>query len=50
MKFIVASCLEEEGMLQEAFDMFQSLKNNYTYPALLKMKIEGIEKRIKKKR
>ncbi len=50
MKFVVASCLEEEGMLQEAFDMFQSLKNNYTYPALLKMKIEGIEKRIKKKR
>lgn len=50
MKFVVASCLEEEGMLKEAFDMFLSLKDNYIYPALLKMKIEGIEKRIKKKR
>jgi len=50
MKFVVASCLEEEGMLQEAFDMFQALTDNYTYPALLKMKIEGIEKRIKRKR
>ncbi len=50
MKFVVASCLEEEGMLQEAFDMFQALNDNYTYPALLKMKIEGIEKRIKRKR
>ena len=50
MTFIVASCLENEGMLQEALDRFQSLQNNYIYPSLLKMKVEGIEKRIKKKR
>ena len=50
MKFVVASCLEEEGMLQEAFDMFASLEDNYTYPALLQIKLEGIEKRIRKKK
>ncbi|KMP10845.1 hypothetical protein UR09_05060 [Candidatus Nitromaritima sp. SCGC AAA799-A02] len=50
MKFVVASCLEEEEKVEEAFAMFQSLGENYTYPALLKMKLEGIEKRIKKKR
>ena len=49
MKFVVASCLEEKGMLKEAYDQFQSLKTNYTYPVLLEMKIESIEKRIKKK-
>ena len=50
MKFVVASCLEEEGMLKEAFDMFASLGDNYVYPALLQMKLEGIEKRIRKKK
>ena len=50
MKFVIASCLEEEGMLQEAFDMFASLEDNYTYPALLQIKLEGIEKRIRKKK
>jgi TolA-binding protein len=50
MKFIVASCLEEEGMLQEALDMFVSLEDNYTYPALIQIKLEGIEKRIRKKK
>ncbi len=50
MKFVVASCLEEEGMLQDAFDMFASLEDNYTYPALLQIKLEGIEKRIRKKK
>jgi len=50
MLFVTASCLEEEGMLQEALARFQSLQDNYIYPSLLKMKVEGIEKRIKKKR
>ena len=50
MMFVVASCLEDEEILQEALDLFQSLQGNYTYPSLLKMKIEGIEKRINKKR
>jgi TolA-binding protein len=48
MKFIVASCLEEKGMLKEAYDQFQTLKKSYTYPALLEMKLEGLEKRINK--
>ena len=48
MKFVVASCLEEKGMLKEAYDEFKSLKTDYTYPALLEMKLENIEKRIKK--
>ena len=50
MIFVVASCLEDEGMLQEAFEKFQSLQNNYTYPSILKMKLECLEKRITKKR
>jgi len=49
MKFVAASCLEEKGMLKEAYAEFQSLKKNYTYPALLEMKLENIEKRINKK-
>ena len=50
MTFVLASCLENEGMLGEAFEKFVSLQENYTYPSLLKMKIEAIEKRIKKTR
>jgi len=50
MKFVVALCLEEEGMLQEALDMFTSMEGNYTYPALLQIKLEGIEKRIRKRK
>jgi TolA-binding protein len=50
MKFVVASCLEEEGMLKEAFDMFASLEDNYAYPALLQIKLEGIKQRIRKKK
>ena len=50
MTFVVASCLEDEGMLQEAFKKFQSLQNNYIYPSILKMKLESLEKRITKKR
>jgi TolA-binding protein len=46
MKFIVGSCLEEKGMLKEAYAEFQRLKPDYTYPALLEMKLEDIEKRI----
>ena len=48
MKFVVASCLEEKGMLKEAYDEFQALKTHYTHPVLLEMKLEGIEKRIDK--
>ena len=49
MKFIIGSCLEEKGMLREAYDELKSLKMDYAYPALLKMKLENIEKRINKK-
>ena len=48
MDFIVASCLEEEGHLQEAYNQFKTLEGHYIYPAILKMKLDGIEKRMKK--
>ena len=48
MDFIVASCLEEEGHLQEAFNQFTALEGRYIYPAILKMKLLGLEKRMKK--
>ncbi|MBI5427278.1 MAG: tetratricopeptide repeat protein [Nitrospinae bacterium] len=50
MDFVRASCLEEEGKLEEALRVFQSLSGQYRYPALVAMKIEGIEKRIRKVR
>ena len=50
MDFIVASCLEEEGHLQEAYNQFKNLEGQYIYPAILKMKLNGIEKRMKKQR
>lgn len=49
MDFVVASCLEEEGHLQEAFNGFKALEGRYIYPAILKMKLVGIEKRMKKR-
>ena len=50
MDFIVASCLEEEGHLQEAYNQFKTLEGHYIYPTILKMKLNGIEKRMKKQR
>jgi len=50
MDFVVASCLEEEGHLEDAYNRFKALEGQYTYPAILKMKLVGIEKRIEKKR
>jgi len=50
VEFVIASCLEDEGHLQEAYERFKGLENDYQYPPLLKMKLEGIEKRIQKKR
>jgi TolA-binding protein len=50
MDFVVASCLEEEGHLQDAYNLFKALEGLYTFPSVLKMKLVGIEKRIKKKR
>ena len=48
VKFVVASCLEEKGMLKEAYNQFKALKADYTYPTLLEMKLEDLEKRINK--
>jgi len=42
--------LEEEGHLKDAYKRFKSLEGRYAYPAILKMKLVGIEKRIEKKR
>ena len=49
MEFILASCIEDKGMLKEAYKGFKALEMDYAYPALLKMKLENIEKRINKK-
>ena len=48
MKFIIAACFEEQGMLKKAYKGFKALEMNYAYPTLIKMKLENIEKRIKK--
>ncbi len=50
MEFVLASCIEERGDLQKAFDKFKELEDNYPYPALIQMKLDGIKKRIKKKK
>jgi len=49
IEFVMASCLEDEGKLEDALRKFKSLEGAYPYPALLKMKIEGIQSRIQKK-
>jgi TolA-binding protein len=49
VEFIMASCLEEGGKLQEAYNRFKLLENNYPYPAILKTKMDGLEKRMKKR-
>jgi TolA-binding protein len=48
--FVVASCLEEEGHLQDAYNRFKALEREYSFPSILKMKLGGIEKRIEKKK
>ena len=48
IEFILASCIEDKGMLKEAYKGFKALEMDYAYPALLKMKLENIEKRINK--
>jgi TolA-binding protein len=50
MDFVVASCLEEEGHLQDAYNLFKVLEGQYSFPSILKMKLVGINKRIEKKR
>jgi TolA-binding protein len=50
VEFIMASCLEEGGKLQEAYNRFKLLEDDYPYPAILKTKLDGLEKRIKKKK
>jgi len=50
MEFMMASCLEEEGKLKEAFNRFKALEGRYQYPAILKTKMDGLQKRMKKKK
>lgn len=47
--FVMASCLEEEGKLEEALESFTALQGQYKYPDLLQVKLEGIKSRIAKK-
>jgi TolA-binding protein len=49
MEFIMASCLDEGGKLKEAYNRFKLLEDSYPYPAILKTKMDGLEKRMKKK-
>jgi len=49
VEFILASCIEDKGMLKKAYKEFKALEMDYAYPPLLKMKLENIEKRINKK-
>jgi TolA-binding protein len=46
--FLRASCMEEEGELKEALNLFQTLVGRYNYPPLLEMKIDSLKHRIKK--
>ncbi len=48
IEYIMASCLEDEGKLKLARARYKSLEGTYKYPALLKMKLEGIASRINK--
>lgn len=50
VEFIMASCLEEGGKLQEAYNRFKLLEKGYPYPAILKTKMDGLEKRMKKRK
>ena len=50
MDFVIASCFEEEGRFEKAYEGFKALEGKYPYPTLLRMKLEGIENRLKKKR
>ncbi len=50
MEFIMASCLEEEGDLKAAFNRFKALEDRYLYPAILKTKLDGLQKRMKKRK
>ena len=50
MDFVIASCFEEEGKFEKAYEGFKTLEGIYPYPNLLRMKLDGIENRLKKKR
>ena len=50
MDFVIASCYEEEGHFEKAYERFKALEGIYPYPTILGMRLEGIEKRLKKKR
>ncbi|MFQ5451471.1 MAG: outer membrane protein assembly factor BamD [Nitrospinaceae bacterium] len=47
--FVLASCFEEEGNLQEAYNRFKGLEGKYKYPAVLQMKLQGLQQRMKSK-
>ncbi len=48
MEFVQASCLEDRGQLKAALEKFKSLEKKYPFPAMLEMKVAGLENRIKK--
>ena len=50
MNFIMASCFEAEGQFEKAYEGFKAIEAEYPYPTVLRMKLKGIENRLKKKR
>ncbi|PIR00022.1 MAG: hypothetical protein COV66_07940 [Nitrospinae bacterium CG11_big_fil_rev_8_21_14_0_20_45_15] len=50
MEFVLASCIEEKGNLPKALEKFKALEEIYPYPSLIKIKVDGLIKRIKKKK
>ena len=50
VEYIMASCLEEEGKLRQAYNRFKLLEDDYPYPAILKTKMDGLKKRMKKRK
>ena len=45
IRFSRASCLEEVGRLQEAYQSYQALKKDYPYPKVIEWKIKELGKR-----
>jgi len=48
VRFRVANCLEEEGRLKEARQIYRELLKTYDNPEAVKIRLSGVENRLKK--
>lgn len=48
-KLGIAECLDEEGFLSEALELLKELEDIYTDKELIRIKIRGVKKRIRRK-